>query len=658
MDKTGDIQQPLAAFAPIGHAFFAKDGVKLAFGRRWDGELIHISQAARGAACGCTCPAQDCRRRLVARKPDTAIAHHFSHAPLTQAEREAGVSPNCRYASMTILHAYAEKLLNEKKALVLPPVGATLGKRSRIRRSAKEYSFDAAKLETMDGETVPDVILYKGEHRMHVEIYVTHRVDDAKRAKIIAAGIAAIEIDLSGVDRDSTVAVVDDAILRAAPREWIYNRKAQEALQQLQSEADAEAEATNRLRQKAAADLASAYRRARELALASDWKNAEDVIKVVERGDEGLLNRTSKAAGYFTVHPKVWMAAVLNLLHDRFWHSSSSSMASELARQGWLVDRFRTQDNHIEDLLEAADMPSGGAVQAIEDFLRHLARGHVVTDEGWRWSYTQQHAGELDRRLREKQRLACETIERSSRHRRLKELVSDIVEIGNSAKATSFDFGAWLGTPIGDAGPTVQQIADAGDAAWHDLHKALKITCAVLKDETEQQAEAFGLPVEDALRTMRAAHDDRATQRKREAEEKAQQESSSRIIALSQDAQRQLGDTADAWLGTPFQKLGDLTPKQAAADSSAMLEAARQVLNQVVEARAAKERWEGELEREVTGLLRRLDTDPERLKTKVTLYMNTSDPNLPHRVSPRVHTKDDRTMQDCLVLLRQRIGKR
>lgn len=296
MDQTNDLR-PLSAFTQIGHAFFAKDGVQLAFGRRWDGELVHISQVERGRACGCVCPAQDCRRTLIARKPSSDIAPHFSHSPLTKAERQAGVSPNCRYAPMTILHAYAEVLLNQKKSLVLPPVAASLGVRSKTKRKAKPYSFDAAKLETMDGETIPDVILYKGEHRMHVEVFVTNRCGEEKRAKIIAANIAAIEIDLSGVDRNADIATVNDAILTSAPREWIYNRRIQEIRKELQAEADAEAVATKKRRQKAVADVVSIYTRTREQALASDWKNDEDVVKITEAGDANLLGAVRAAKG-------------------------------------------------------------------------------------------------------------------------------------------------------------------------------------------------------------------------------------------------------------------------------------------------------------------------------------------------------------------------
>lgn len=259
---------------------------------------------------------------------------------------------------MTILHAYAERLLNQKKSLVLPPVSASLGLRSKTKRRAKPYSFDAAKLETMDGETIPDVILYNGENRMHVEVFVTNRCSDEKRHKIIAAGIAAIEIDLSGVNRNADAATVNDAVITSAPREWIYNRRIQEIRDELNAEAEAEAAAAKKRRQKAVADLASIYVRTLGEALASDWTNDGDVARVTEAGDAKLLEGGAGGEGYFTVHPRIWKAAVLNFLHERFGSSTPGAMIAEFSRRSWLV--FRTIDRHDSRLMAEADLPPGG----------------------------------------------------------------------------------------------------------------------------------------------------------------------------------------------------------------------------------------------------------------------------------------------------------
>jgi len=85
------------------------------------------------------------------------------------------------------------------------------------------------------------------------------------------------------------------------------------------------------------------------------------------------------------VHPRVWKAAVLNLLHGRFGNSSPGSMAAEFSRRGWLVAHFRGLEHNEDSLTEEAGLPPGGPQQAIEIFLRHLARKEIAADEGGRW---------------------------------------------------------------------------------------------------------------------------------------------------------------------------------------------------------------------------------------------------------------------------------
>jgi hypothetical protein len=645
----------LSAFTQVGHALFARDGVKLAFGRRWDGQLIHISQAERGAACGCQCPAKNCRRKLIARKPESDIAHHFSHARLTPAERAAGRASNCTYGPMTALHAYAEKLLDEKKRLVLPPVTATLGTRSRTIRSAKEFGFDFAKLETMDGETIPDVILFKHGHRMHIEVFVTHRCGPEKRGKIVAANISAVEINLSGLPRDVTVAGLDEAILNSAPREWIHNRRAHEALNALKEEARAEARRAAKERQQTIDRLKQAYANALEQALASDWKLAEDVANINVAGDAQFLNGESGGDGYFSVHPNVWKAAVLNLLHDRFGKASPGLMIAEFARRGWLVSCFRSLEHDDTSLVSEAGLPSGGPEQAVVNFLQYLTRKGVAAYDGWRWRYTAGHSSELDRRALEKQRTAREAAERASRHVRLANLVKDIVLTVGADEAGAFNFDAWA---IDGIGQTARHVTDAGGVAWRDLNKALSTTLAVLNDESEETAPHFGLPIREALQAMRATHEARADQRRLEAEEAKQKERQARIDSIERQARASLYEESDAWLDSPSSKLDGQTPRAAAAESPAKLATARWLLDQHCAARTLKARWVDELEREVTSLLHREEPDPSRLKTKVTLYMTGSDLKLPGHASPMAHTKDEVTMRECLAILKRRSGKR
>lgn len=648
MNNTND-PSPLAAFTEVGHALFARDGVKLAFGRRWDKKLIHISQAERGAACGCYCPAANCRRKLIARKPPSKVAHHFSHAPLSPSERAAGVAPNCRYGPMTALHVYAEQLLREQKQLVLPPVEATLELRKRMIRAAKPYKFDSVKLETMDGETIPDVILSKGAERMHVEVYVTHRCGPEKRAKLLAANISAVEIDLSKLPRDVTFAGLDDAILKTAPRFWIHNRKAQAARKLLEDEAKAEAARIAEERRKTVANLSKAYAAARREALASAWAEDAHIAALTETGDAPLLESPPGSEGYFSVHPNVWRAAVLNLLRGALHGQRIDSILREFRRRGWLVRTFQDSSIKDESLLREAKLSPDGAKNAILAFLRHLVQKGVTEDRGWTWTYTAHHSNELIQRKRKKDLLALEAAERNARLTRLGTLASDIVSAATKDN-NQFNLAAWKNSPCGKWGRSAEQIAGDGGTAWREFFKALSTTLVVLKDESEEAAEDHGLPVQRSLAAMREVHELRAAQRAQQAADRAKAEAEARVHELAKAVRASLGEANAGWLDKPTSALRGLTPRAAAAESPDQLDRAFRSLDTYQEHLTRRAIWIAKLEQEAKRYLK----DPEHL----SLYMNSTDLKLAGGMSPNAYVKDEETMAICLGILKQRAKRR
>lgn len=640
---------PLAALSKIGHAFFARDGVRLAFGKRWDGAVIHISQADRGAACGCQCPAQNCGRKLVARKPDSDIAHHFAHAPLTVAERTAGIAPSCKHGNMTALHHYAEQLLNSRKSLVLPPVRATYETRTKTIREAKCFAFDSAKLETMDGETIPDVILEKGNDRMQVEVYVTHRCGPEKRAKITAAGISAVEIDLSALSRDTTIAGLDEAILTSAPREWIYNRKAMQLRSELEQIAKRDAAAAEKKRLSQIENHKVAYAASRRRALASNWKDSPEVQGVSAAGDGDLLDGPSVGEGYFSVHPKLWKAAILGDMVSNYGGATPFSVIGEFRKRGWITEQFWSRHQGNDSLLADAKLPDGGAEQAVVSFLQFLAANGIIEDVGWTWKQTQRRSDQLHQRRLEQDRADREAAEMAARLKSLKNLGNSIALLGSDIEQGCFDVASWM-EHCPNGGRSLKQIAIEGDAAWRTLKKALATTLAVLKDECEEQAEDIGLPVREAIRAMRAVHEARAIQRKAEEEEAERLKRLGRLNTITALSIALVGDTHSNWMDAPHSSLNGMTPRDAAAQSAEFLEKATRLLRNFAAGLAKKAKWIDELEREASRLLPR----PDMLR----LYMTTSNPDLPGRVSPSTYTKDEQTMQQCLALLRRRFGKR
>lgn len=640
---------PLAALSKIGHAFFSRDSVRLAFGKRWDGQVIHISQASRGAACGCQCPASSCGRKLVARKPNSDIAHHFAHAPLTAAERAAGIAPSCKHGNMTALHHYAEQLLNRRKSLVLPPVEATYGARTRTIRKAKPFAFDSAMLETMDGETIPDVLLQKGDDRMQVEIYVTHRCGPDKRAKIAAAGISAVEIDLSALSRDTTIAGLDEAILASAPREWIYNRKAVQVRNELVQIAEREAAAAEQRRLSQIEKLKASYAAARRKALEFDWTESRQVQAVTAAGDGALLDGPSVGEGYFTVHPKVWKAAILYDMVPRFGGVIPLSAVGEFRGRDWITEEFASRGQRHDPLLVDAKLPKGGAEQAVVRFLRSLAANGIVEDTGWAWKQTQRRSAELHQRRIEQDHADRTAAQTAARLASLKDFGKNIALLGDDIERQGFDVVSWM-EQAQDGQQSFKQIAIGGDAAWQTLKKALLTTLAVLRDESEQEADDLGLPVRRALHTMRSLHESRAAQRKAEAEEAEGLQRSERLNTLTVLSTTLIGDAHSNWLEAPHSHLDGMSPREAVALSAGHLEIASRLLRKFAAELVKKAKWVDELEREASKLFPRPD--------KLRLYMTAGDPELPGLVSPSVYTKDEQTMRQCLALLKRRYGRR
>jgi hypothetical protein len=88
--------------------------------------------------------------------------------------------------------------------------------------------FDSVKLETRQGEIIPDVIGVLKGHKIFIEIFVTHRVDDKKKDYVRnKKNISCIEIDLSNLyQNDKNIEQQDlkeKIIHNIENKKWIHN---------------------------------------------------------------------------------------------------------------------------------------------------------------------------------------------------------------------------------------------------------------------------------------------------------------------------------------------------------------------------------------------------------------------------------------------------
>ena len=203
------------------HSPYGALGINLAFGKRPDGAVLHISEVVSGLKCDCVCPA--CDVRLVAHKSNTAVTkkgakrHHFKH-------HHDGAA--CNYGPETNAHYFAKRLLEQVKWITLPERIATVDGVTRVMREKERHEFDEVIVEPRLGKIIPDLILIAKGHRLLVEVYVTHRCDDDKIAHIRTVGLSAVEVDLSAYRTSHDDEAIAAAILTDAPRAWLHNRLA------------------------------------------------------------------------------------------------------------------------------------------------------------------------------------------------------------------------------------------------------------------------------------------------------------------------------------------------------------------------------------------------------------------------------------------------
>jgi hypothetical protein len=150
------------------------------------GEIVSIQNVNSGLDCYCKCIC--CGFDLVAKKGNIK-EHHFAHH-----NRD-----DCIHAGETAAHFMAKDII-KKHGVFMP----RLHKLNEFREVV-DFSFIDGKLVVFDDifiekrfdNFVPDIIGVKDGVEYVVEIAVTHFVDSEKKQKIINAGVAAIEIDLS-----------------------------------------------------------------------------------------------------------------------------------------------------------------------------------------------------------------------------------------------------------------------------------------------------------------------------------------------------------------------------------------------------------------------------------------------------------------------------
>lgn len=186
--------------------------LKLTYGKKQDGLLVHVDDVQRGMACNCTCPG--CGAPLIARKGEKK-QHHFAHAN----------GADCAGARMTALHMLAQQIIEEEKQIRTPWF------KDYYEDPSKLIRFESVLLEqrfkTAEINRRPDCVgIFKMGDKLYevwIEIKVKHAIDEEKKKDIERLRAICMEIDLSNLlDKEYTEDSVRQALfVEYDNKKWI-----------------------------------------------------------------------------------------------------------------------------------------------------------------------------------------------------------------------------------------------------------------------------------------------------------------------------------------------------------------------------------------------------------------------------------------------------
>lgn len=172
--------------------------MKLLQWARRNGEIVHISQVERGAACQCVC--DKCGSHLIARRGPVRV-DHFAHT-----------NSDCQGNQETLLHLKAKEIISESKRLVV-----------QGHKGNQEVVFDHVEIEQPVGPYRVDAVGVKSGKQCMIEIAVTHRCAQEKVQYFRSNKLVVVEIALDARREFDGLEAFAEYVISTAPRTWLYN---------------------------------------------------------------------------------------------------------------------------------------------------------------------------------------------------------------------------------------------------------------------------------------------------------------------------------------------------------------------------------------------------------------------------------------------------
>ncbi|KAA3448060.1 hypothetical protein C7I87_24290 [Mesorhizobium sp. SARCC-RB16n] len=569
---------------------------------------------------------------------DDHVVPHFAHS-----DGEA-----CGGGPETVLHLLAKDAFRTNPKMLLPE-RLGLHKGSVVMKPGQEVETEFQRLEYTDPKKViPDLYVRALGYDLFVEVAVTHASDGTKIQRLQEHGTMAVEIDLSKLPRDSAREQIAEAVLRSAPRRWLYhpgieaakakNRADEEAWQAAQATRFANYQARH---EKRVDELASGYAKAlRQLA-----GGQVTSPRLAELQAVGLAPHVGiKMAGYacFTVPPAVWQAVILaEVFHDKCLGDEfpkAVPIAKHLERRNLIRPLFRRVSREVADDTALAEPRFAPAWKAIDSYLQHLLGKDVLAHQRYGVMLQKHLADQLTARtLAQKQRTAAMHAVVQKVDWILGELPDE--ERGNMTGEL------WLDSGHTESGMTYRAAIRA-DIEAPKIAAVIDAVFAMLRGNGRLPHASAGLPVEGAIERSRGQIAKRAQDLREKQLREANRLRQSRRDRFCIDAETELnGPDLGTFLNTKRDDLSGMTPLEAVEDSESGLTRARDALSELVRQRASAA--EADAERKLYQEMITADAVRSLPPEHVDAFLNGRDDDL-GRTTPLLFAKDENTYRNAL----------
>ena len=191
----------------------------LTYALNTDNRFMYINDVPNGLECNCICPG--CKEKLIAKNDGKVREHHFAHAS----------NKECITGYQTMIHLLAKDIIENFKIFPMALHGKYLSACEVYKElNLNQFGFIPDIFGFSPITDGPNII---GKIPVIIEIFVTHKVDEEKKNKIIKAGIPAMEIDLSNV-KFSTINELVKEIYNSKNWNLINGKIGQQYLPQIQ----------------------------------------------------------------------------------------------------------------------------------------------------------------------------------------------------------------------------------------------------------------------------------------------------------------------------------------------------------------------------------------------------------------------------------------